>query len=361
MAKIDNIESFLEREFSLTERINNYKNKKAFSLEIETTSICNSYCPYCYNSSLNNYKGSFFDETTCRDLIKSAGEYGIKEIWWLGGEPMLNPHLFEFISYAKENNIQKHLVFTNGILLNEKQNCNNLVKYSDKVVFHLDTIDIESYIKLHQNIKNIDKIDLRNSHEMMVNGIYNLLNSGYPSEHIRLNITVSKPILDSLRETISWAIEELNISMVTLIPVFACGRGQKLPIEFYPDKYELMKAFRVRSEIENRPFLLSLGPAEYCKQYQITNCYIDVNGEVFPYAGIDIKCGNINTDGFKDIMTKYSEKLFFQDILNDHMGNVIDGPCGNCVNEKYCFGTRTIAYRNSNNLKGSDPSCWKSN
>jgi len=292
-------------------------------------------------------------------MLESAAHMGIQEVWWLGGEPLLHPDLFNLISFGYKKGISRHFVFTNGLLLNNVDSCKQLIKNKCHVVFHIDTINPNDFAFLHSSVPANSDCIWNTVHTQMLTGIDNLLRQGFPSFFIRHNITLTRPILKHLSETMRWSISEKRFSMITLVPVFSCGRGTKVNPNDYLSTDEIYAAFKLRASVEKRPWLMELGPSEYCKQYQLTTCYITVDGNVLPYAGIDNVYGNICNDRFENIVKKNAEKLFFHDLQHGDMKNKLEGYCGKCDKEEYCFGTRTVAFRNGKGLTDSDPSCWQ--
>jgi MoaA/NifB/PqqE/SkfB family radical SAM enzyme len=79
--------------------------------------VCNALCPNCpyTNSSIRqDYKDTkFMSDITFKKIADEVGRYGA----WLrisgGGEPMLHPHFFELMEYAKEKGCKLGII-TNG-------------------------------------------------------------------------------------------------------------------------------------------------------------------------------------------------------------------------------------------------------
>ena len=62
---------------------------------------CNFRCPYCHNSSLVNNIGDKIDESEIFEFLKRRKKF-VDAVCISGGEPTLQPDLFNFISKLKE-------------------------------------------------------------------------------------------------------------------------------------------------------------------------------------------------------------------------------------------------------------------
>jgi MoaA/NifB/PqqE/SkfB family radical SAM enzyme len=157
---------------------NKYDNKRMekesitpLCLDIETASICDLACPFCFREYLAT-PDKIIDEKKCYDLIDQAVELGIPSIkfnW--RGEPLLHPKLPDFINYAKKNGILETMINTNATNLNEKM-ANRLIDSGlDFLIYSFDGGTKETYEKMrpgrfgknsfdkvYQNIINFSKI-----------------------------------------------------------------------------------------------------------------------------------------------------------------------------------------------------------
>lgn len=93
-------------------------------LEIEASSACQMRCPMCKTTEMvknGTAKFGFMDIGLYRKIIdECSGEplYSIKLSW--RGEPLLNPHIVEMVSYAKQKGIRDVAFLSNGERLNSK-------------------------------------------------------------------------------------------------------------------------------------------------------------------------------------------------------------------------------------------------
>lgn len=92
-------------------------------VKIETTNACNGECGYCPRFSMQRPIG-VMDKALYRRIVDECAKMGVKSFHLQNyGEPLLDPHLIQRISYAKEKGIDNVTIFSNGLLLNEELSC----------------------------------------------------------------------------------------------------------------------------------------------------------------------------------------------------------------------------------------------
>lgn len=99
---------------------------------IELTRKCNLHCKHCLNNSGNQLE----DELEYEDLVNLINDMansGAQEIRFTGGEPLMNPHVFDLIALANSLGIYTSIV-SNGTLIS-KQVANKLKEVGLKKAF----------------------------------------------------------------------------------------------------------------------------------------------------------------------------------------------------------------------------------
>ncbi len=81
------------------------------------TNQCNLKCPGCYNQSFHAAKNAELSEENLRKITDEAKELGVSFFVIAGGEPLLRT---EFIEIMKDHPQIIFLIFTNGLLINDK-------------------------------------------------------------------------------------------------------------------------------------------------------------------------------------------------------------------------------------------------
>ena len=71
-------------------------------VKIDTCNVCNYGCLFCPQAKQYKKVGNI-DDALCKKIIKDSYDAGGRELCVSStGEPLLNPRLEEYISYAKE-------------------------------------------------------------------------------------------------------------------------------------------------------------------------------------------------------------------------------------------------------------------
>lgn len=339
---------FLNKHFDLQERVGAFSEKRMHTLEVELINRCNLSCFYCYTDQGKSPNNLSFNKAV--EIINEAKEYGIKRFVWLGGEPTLNPDWEKIIRYSKDKGLRNEL-WSNGTTLLE--NTNAIAETCDRFILHLDSIDSGVFTSVQ------DRDISTETHSKILQGLGHLLNRGYSPARIRLNLVLSRKTLPYLGDTLRYFYPD-KVGSITLIPLFATGKGREAKSDIFLSPKELQKAFKLRALIENRPERLLTGTAEYDKWYQMTTAYVSANGDVTPYAGLSVCAGNIYKENLRKILeSSFNFLSFSQAVSKDGTRNNINGTCGSCKNSRYCFGTRANSHFHSSKFVESDNTCWK--
>ena len=179
-------------------------------------------------------------------------------------------------------------------------------------------------------------------HSRILDSFKYLLEAGFGPDNIRLTLTLSKPVCESLEELFDWAFNSVGLQGSIFIPLAPIGRAKNLTRDWHPSEDEVKKAYELRAEFEKRPYLLRLGVAEYCKQYQMTACYVAANGNIAPYAGSYRILGSLYDNSFDEIVNEIAEKLTYREYVVDDRNSIISGQCFDCDCDKYCFGNPVL-------------------
>ncbi len=170
---LTNAVSYLNKNilFFLSRQIN-YPLVNPDMTQINFTYRCNLRCSMCsMNETMLKQKREGkqieLDNEAIRKVIKDSKEMGVKNILFIGGEPLLRKELFDFVEYAKSLDLNTVIV-TNGTLLD---------RYMKKIIsskvdclsISVDAAREETFSKIRGNkvfskiMKNIDKIKKKNS------------------------------------------------------------------------------------------------------------------------------------------------------------------------------------------------------
>jgi wyosine [tRNA(Phe)-imidazoG37] synthetase (radical SAM superfamily) len=126
-------------------------------LQVEISSICNFRCVMCYQAdkSFSNKSNGYMSMMTFENFKKviDEAENNVEAITFASrGEPTLNRHFSEMISYSNDKFLALKLN-TNASMLNEKLIHNILSTNFQSIVFSIDAADKETYEKIRVNGK----------------------------------------------------------------------------------------------------------------------------------------------------------------------------------------------------------------
>ena len=140
-------------------------------VDIEVASICDLACPFCYREFVVT-PDKIIDEKLCYNLIDQAADLGVPSMkfnW--RGEPLLNPKIYEYISYAKKKGILETIINTNATNLTETNSKKLIESGLDLMIYSFDggtkktyekmrpgRFNENTFEKVYKNIKNFSKI-----------------------------------------------------------------------------------------------------------------------------------------------------------------------------------------------------------
>jgi MoaA/NifB/PqqE/SkfB family radical SAM enzyme len=345
------LREYLERFFSLSAREEALLRQRLYSVEIELTRRCNLECPYCYSNSCKSSEMNL-PRSIIKRFLLDGYNYGLRSISWLGGEPLMYPDLIKLLRDAKSIGYRESVLYTNGSLITPQiaQNLRGLV---DTVAVHVDAIDSDVFKSVH-----FDKEPrrVRQLHRLIMRGIKSLFDAGFSGNNIRLTLTLCRPVLKGLEYLLNWAFNEMGLQTSVFIPVAPFGRGATIPVTWFPSTAEVQHAYEARAKYERRPYLHGLGIAEYCKQYQMTTCYVSADGSVTPYAGSCRSYGNVSHMDISSVLLQYYRLLAYRDKRTKEW---LRFGCSNCQRSLYCFGN-PVFFEAPESMTRHSLSCWNS-
>lgn len=114
-------------------------------LQVEASSFCNLKCKFCPVPRGMNRSAGHMGFDTFKKVIDEVGEYVLIINLWDWGEPLLNPSVYDMITYAKKWDL-RIISSTNGHPLAKGNNAEKLVRSGiDSIIFAVDGITQETY------------------------------------------------------------------------------------------------------------------------------------------------------------------------------------------------------------------------
>lgn len=118
------------------------------SVDIEVAAVCDLACPFCYRQHIAT-PDKLMPDALCYDIIDQAADLGVPSIklnW--RGEPLLHPHLAQFVAYAKKKGILDVLINTNAVTLTPEKSRALIDAGLDTMIFSFDGGTAETYEKM---------------------------------------------------------------------------------------------------------------------------------------------------------------------------------------------------------------------
>jgi len=309
------------------------------SISIEPTNKCNLTCPECPTGQhgLTRSSGSI-DIERFKIYIDQAGKKLLYLILYFQGEPYLNRHLFDMISYAKSKKIYVW-ASTNGHFLTEENIRKTIESGLDKLVISLDGTNQEAY----------QKYRVGGSYETVVEGIRNFVrirkNLGARHPRLEIQFLVLKSNQHQIKE-IKKLGKLLGVECTVLKTAQFYDFEQGNPLMPEDGKYSRYKRMRGKEGIEGhrdrgieaRSHQSPVTGRQYVIKNKLSNrcfrmwsgCVITWDGKVVPCCfdkDADHSMGDMNEQSFDEIWKGERYNEFRKRILKNRKSVEI---CRNC-------------------------------
>lgn len=134
--------------------------------------LCNLACTHCFVScSPTNHTHEMMSLTEIVPYLEEGASLGVKEYYFTGGEPFLNPEMESILERTLE--LGPATVLTNGLLL-DKERCARLARLARSSFYSLDLrVSMDGY-----NAESNDPIRGEGTFARILAGIANLVTAG---------------------------------------------------------------------------------------------------------------------------------------------------------------------------------------
>jgi tetraether lipid synthase len=189
-------------------------SNKSCTVLVEVTNACNLACPVCYSDAKGDRKMPLekFREFILR-LIEQKG--GLDSVQLTGGEALLHPEFFEFVSFLHaQPGVKKIYLPTNGLLLASGDAAQKLVPFRDKllVLLQYDSEDSDA----NRAMRAADPAGARRK------VIARMRELGIP---MQLTMTLSRGVNEShIRDVVQRGLKNENVKLIAMQPVTYSGR-----------------------------------------------------------------------------------------------------------------------------------------
>lgn len=310
-------------------------------LEVEITTRCNLNCKHCYNRT-NKYVDLPTEKFV--ELYNFANKNKVRVFVISGGEAILHHDFDDILSFIKNNKHNfKIILQTNGLLIN------------DDIIKKLQIFDL-----IHISYDLIDTLrkgsgkNLKLAKKLKRKGI-----------NCYLFVTINK----TNRHLIDKMVEEANNNKIPIGFNLCVPTHRRLDFRFIMSKIEtietekkLYNLFLKNKILRYTSPLIALFDRHKRGIYQgikggctagIAACVVSAEGELYPCPFFRLSAGNIFKNSLVDIWLNSKLLNHFRDRRK------FKEPCKLCEFLSYCGGCRSRAYKDSGNLLGPDPMCYK--
>lgn len=293
-------------EYVVVENVNCPNNVYSMPLkvQIQTTNQCNLRCITCAVANDMACDNRILTDAEIFNLLDTLAKYGVLDIEWSGGEPLLRKNFLKFIEYAANLGISQNLL-TNGLLFNEK-NVEIIEKNFFRVQISLDGVN-----------QTYNKIVGKKAWDKFVRSMELAVSAG-----VQKKIVIATVLQDENVAQMNSIIEFCALHMLPRVRIsmqVPIGRSSTLTWQ----KYSLLiDNFRqqwdnLKKKTNNTGVIIdSFLEKEICEDdsvpdvgyivspYGYSFLYINARGDIFPFPFLtspELRLGSIKEDDLRDI------------------------------------------------------------
>ena len=180
--------------------------------------LCNLACTHCFvSSSPTNRTHEFLSLAQIRPFLDEAVTLGVKELYFTGGEPFLNPEMESILEAALR--VAPATVLTNGLLL-DPERCRRLSHLADRTDYSLDfRVSLDGF-----SPETNDPIRGDGTFDRILTGVSNLVAAGL-NPVITVTEVHEENSSESGKERFFEILRGLGVSRprLKILPVFRIG------------------------------------------------------------------------------------------------------------------------------------------
>ena len=292
----------------------------------EITNNCNYKCPHC-RAYQEYYKE---DENMESIIINEIIDSKVMLVNISGGEPLLNPRIFDIAKRLNEENIYL-MLSTNGYFYSKYRK--NIVESGIKYV----QISLDGPKELHDKFRGI-----HGAYEKAVEALKMAKEDGLRTQ---MNVTITSSNVENLEWNYNKA-KELKVDKVFYRRVVPYGKA-KINKHVLPDKEKYFNKIKYLSELDSEELKIAIDDpvisvlkhndnTEYIAcGAGINNLGISSEGDVYPCIFLREKLGNLKKDRLLNIWNN-------SEILERLRERKIE-KCGECKYKYSCGGCRAFS------------------
>lgn len=292
----------------------------------EITNKCNFKCPHC--RAFQDYKeeNKLIEEKILNEIIKSK----VFIVNISGGEPLLNPRIFNIAKKLTENDIYV-ILSTNGYLYSKYRK--QILESGIKMV----QVSLDGKKDLHEKFRGV-----KNTYEKAIEALTMAKEDGIRTQ---MNVTITSENIDTLEWNYHKAID-LNVDRIFYRRVVPYGKA-KVNRYVLPDKEKYYKMLKKLVSLNNTKLMISIDEPilnvllKNDKENHLScgagikNVGISSDGNVYPCIFLREKVGNLMENSLIEI---WNNSTILKNLRNRNIKE-----CGNCKFKYTCGGCRAFS------------------
>lgn len=302
------------------------KLKSPISVVWEITNNCNFKCPHCRAYEKLTVDDEQIENKIIDELIKND----ILTVNISGGEPLLNPRVFEIIQRLSNANIYVG-ISTNGWLYKQKRE--KLLEAGLKFI----QVSLDGNRVLHEKFRGV-----KGSYERAVDTLKQAKKDGLFTQ---MNVTITSENLKTLEWNYNKALE-IGVDKILYRRVVSAGKAVENNY-IIPNKKEYIDTIQKLIKLDNSKLIVAVDdPIIYAIQdiesdeklgcaAGIKSVGISSKGDIYPCIFLREKLGNIMKDNLSELWQN-------NEILNKLRNKDIN-ECGSCKYKFSCGGCRAAS------------------
>lgn len=315
------------------------------------TGECNLQCAHCYNFN-NRKQGAEFKTGEIKHTLEEIAGFGVKNISFSGGEPLVRKDFLEIVSYAAGLGFNSVALATNGTLMDRKT-AKKLREANINVQVSIDgdTADV------HDAARGV-----KGAFDGAIRAIKLL-----QEESVEVSVSTTITTLNVERMPgIIQLIHDLDVKNYRTLGVVPIGRGknniEKLKVA--PGRMKSLAQYLKNRKIPLAGYTFAFNPppayaVDFCASGACSaardSCSITAQGNVVPCSYFwDMNGENLRDHSFQWIWENSTILNYFRTIrLND-----IKGVCRECNWLSVCRGGCKAENYSYGDIFGSNQVCW---
>ena len=330
----------------------------------EVTRSCNLNCLHCRAAAERGPYDGELSTIKCFQLLDEIAAFANPVIILTGGEPLLRPDIFDIAGYGTSKGL-RIVMATNGTLVNPKTAQRMIHSGIKRVSISLDGKDALS----HNSFRGE-----KGAFAGALSGIEALKSAGM---EFQINTTVTAANLSQIKDILDLAIK-LGAAAHHIFLLVPTGRGREMagqaitaedyeetldwfyqesldcPIQLKatcaPHYFRILHQHKGKNQVSKKPRGQFHEGTRGCLGGSAF-CFISHVGQVQPCGYLEVDCGNVQKQSFRQIWENSEVFRNLRDLSK------YGGKCGRCEFIKVCGGCRARAYEKTGDYLAEEPLC----